>query len=91
VEINLHSPNTSSWRGGWLSTGTTLLLPFIIIIIIKIIIIIIINMLARFGCYLCSDHLFLFFQYFYFPVDGITQPVYVFGKGKGKGKVVPVL
>jgi hypothetical protein len=25
VELYLHSPNTSSWRGVWLSTGTTLL------------------------------------------------------------------
>jgi hypothetical protein len=27
VELYLHSPNTSSWRGAWLSTGTTLPLP----------------------------------------------------------------
>jgi len=26
VELYLHSPNTSSWRGAYLSTGTTL--PF---------------------------------------------------------------
>jgi hypothetical protein len=29
VELHLHSPNTSSWRGAQLSTGTTL--PFTVI------------------------------------------------------------
>jgi hypothetical protein len=28
MELYLHSPNTHSWRGAWLSTGTTLPLPF---------------------------------------------------------------
>jgi hypothetical protein len=27
VELYLHSPSTSSWRGAWLSTGTTSPLP----------------------------------------------------------------
>jgi hypothetical protein len=29
VELYLYSRNMSSWRGAWLSTGTTLLLHFI--------------------------------------------------------------
>jgi hypothetical protein len=28
VELYLHSPNTSSWRGAWLSTGTTFTFTF---------------------------------------------------------------
>jgi hypothetical protein len=39
VEIYLHSPNTSSWRGAQSSTGTTLALPLPLPFIVGIIVI----------------------------------------------------